>query len=372
MQNNFTVAAIGNVFKKNKVLFFFLIGLVIVCALIYALREPLLPFLIGIVIAYLLLPVVNWIDRKLPFKEKGHDAQRVAIILVTFLVLLALLGLIAFLMLSSLSGSFAKFLANAPTLITNGLQTVGSWFKSLLRNLTPEQQKQASDIINNIGTAIGSWLQNAFPMGLSHISSTFTFVLGFMTLPFFLIFFMANIHTLSKSFYSLLSTKIAYHTRNFFKILDNVFGRYMRAQLLLGLVMGVIVSIVLLALGIDLAPALGFIAAAFQLIPTIGGALAAIIGVIVTLVVAPAKIVWVIIAYVIINFVGGTVLIAKLQGSAMNIDPSIVMVLIVIGGYLGGILGMILITPLAAILFALYKYVREEMHRSQIEEIQQT
>ena len=47
------------------------------------------------------------------------------------------------------------------------------------------------------------------------------------------------------------------------------------------------------------------------------------------------------------------------------------MILIVIGSYLGGIIGMILIVPAVAILFALYKYAREEMQHSQLEEAQQ-
>ncbi len=329
-----------------------------------------LPFFIGFVIAYLLLPIVDWIDRRLPFQRKGHEVQRIIVILVTFLVILALIGFIIFLLASSFIGSFSTLLANAPTLISKGLETVGDWFESLLRNLTPEQQKQAQDIVNNVGAAIGNWLQSAFVSGLSFIPSTFTFVVGFMTLPFFLILFMANVHTLNKGFYSLFSSEIAYHIRNFFKILDNIFGRYIRAQILLGLVMGFLVYIALFFIGIDMAPALALVAGAFQLVPAIGGALAAIVGVIVTLAIAPAKVIWVIVAYLVINLVGGSVLIAKFQGSAVNIDASIVMVLIVVGGYLGGILGMIFITPTVAIIYALYKYVRQEMQRSQIEEVQ--
>jgi predicted PurR-regulated permease PerM len=361
------VTATTNAFKRNKVLFLFLIGLIIACALVYALREPLIPFFIGFVIAYLVLPAVDWVDKRLPFQGKGHEVQRIIVILVTFVVILALIGFIAFLVASSFIGSFSTLLANAPTIISNGLNAAGDWMESLLRNLTPEQHKQAADLINNIGTAIGDWLQSAFMTGLQFIPSTFTFVVGFMTLPFFLILFMANVHNLKNGFYSLFSTEIAYHMHNFFKILDSIFGRYIRAQILLGLVMGAIVYIALLVIGIELAPALALIAGVFQLVPAIGGALAAIVGVIVTLAIAPTKFIWVLIAYLVINLIGGSVLIAKFQSSATNIDTSIVMILIVVGGYLGGILGMIIITPVVAILFALYKYAREEMQRTKIQ-----
>lgn len=366
-----TETASANVFKRNKALFLFLIGLVVVCALVYALREPLLPFFIGFVIAYLLLPVVDLIDKRLPFHRKGHEVQRTIVVLVVFLVFLALLGLISFIVSSSLIGSFSMLLTNAPTILSDGLKTMGEWVESLARNLTLAQQKEAQGIINHIGEAIGSWLQRAFMSGLRFIPSTFTFVLGFMTLPFFLILFMANIRSLSKGFYSLFSEEVAYHVRNFLRILDKIFSRYIRAQILLALVMGFVVYISLLILGIKLAPALGLIAGVFQLIPAIGGALAAIIGIIVTLAIAPDQILWVLVAYTVINLVVGSVLIAKFQGSAVNIDISIVMVLIVIGAYIGGVLGMILITPAVAIIYALYKYVRNEMQHSQIAEVPQ-
>jgi len=45
-----------------------------------------------------------------------------------------------------------------------------------------------------------------------------------------------------------------------------------------------------------------------------------------------------------------------------------VMILIIVGGYVGGILGMVVITPFAALAFALYQYVRKEMQKSALPE----
>ncbi len=76
------MSAVADTFKRNKALFLFLIGLVIVCAVIYVIREPLMPFALGFVFAYLTLPIVDWVDRKLPFNHSGHATQRIIIILV--------------------------------------------------------------------------------------------------------------------------------------------------------------------------------------------------------------------------------------------------------------------------------------------------
>jgi predicted PurR-regulated permease PerM len=92
------------------------------------------------------------------------------------------------------------------------------------------------------------------------------------------------------------------------------------------------------------------------------------VGIIVTLATAPSQVIWVTIAYMVINLAIGNILIAHIQGRAVNMDGAIVMILIVVGGYLGGIIGMILITPAVAIIFALYKYTLQELKRSQIED----
>ena len=61
----------GSVLNRNTLLFFFLIGLLLVLGVILILLLPLLPFFIGLLIAYLLIPLVNWIDDRLPIKNLG-------------------------------------------------------------------------------------------------------------------------------------------------------------------------------------------------------------------------------------------------------------------------------------------------------------
>ena len=362
------MASIGTTFKRNSTVFLLLIALLVLCFVIYLLRVPLIPFFVGIVIAYLVVPIVDWVDNRLPLKTKGHSVQRMVIVIVVLLAILALLGLMAYLVLSSLIESFSMFLANAPTLITKGLTTFGDWLDSLVQPLAPAQQQQAYDFINRISGSVNTWLQESFLSGLKFIPSTFTYVVGFLTLPFFLIIFMADVHRMGKSVYRLFSAEVARHIHNFFHILNRVVGRYIRAQLLMAVAMGIMAYIALLIIGINMAPALAMIAALLALIPIIGGVLAGIIGAIVTLAIAPAKVLLVIIAYVAINLLGGNVLLAKFQGDAVNIDASIVMVLIIVGGYVGGILGMVVITPLAAVVFALYNYVLDEMRSSAVKE----
>jgi len=353
---------------RNRALFGLLLGILIVGILVYLLREPLMPFAVGLVVAYLLLPVIDWLEKRLPFYgKKGQYAQRIVIIILLFIVLLAVLVFGAIFLTTSVAGSFSSLFATLPNVITNGVTAIGGWIDSLIAPLSPDIQKQVNDAISTVGRSIGQTLRGAFMTGVSIVSASISFVIGFLILPFFLIFFLSNSHSLGKGFYSLFSRETNRHIHNIAHITNVIVGKYITCQLLLAAVVGVSAYIGFTIIGLDLAVTLAVIAGIFQLIPTLGGAMAAIIGIIVTLAVAPDKLFWVIIIFVIINFVVNTILAPKLQGEAVDLDPAIIIVLIVIGGYLGGIIGMILITPAVALAYDLYQYVRAEIGSPPIE-----
>jgi predicted PurR-regulated permease PerM len=358
----------GNTFARNKPLFFFLIGLLVTFIVAFLLWEPLLPFFVGFLIAYMLHPIIEWINKRLHFaRKRGQALQRVIIVIIAFLIVLALFCGLIYLMVKSISGPFANMIANAPTLVTQGLDQVGTWFQGVIQGLTPAQQAQINQAVGNIGESLGSWLQGAFTGLIPAIFSTFTSILGFFILPFFLILFMSNIPSLGKQFYGLFSPAVSYHVRNFLRILDTVFGRYIRASIIAGIIMGILVVVLFLIFKIPLAVPHGFIFGIFQLIPNIGGAFASVIGIILVLATAPDKLVTAIIIFVAMNFIVSTILVAKLHGSAVKMDASLIMILIVVGGFLGGVIGMIMIVPVVAVVYALYKYTREEIKRTQVE-----
>jgi predicted PurR-regulated permease PerM len=356
----------GKILAKNKPLFIFLTGLVVTFGIVFWLWKALFPFFIGFLIAYLLMPAVNWIDGRLPLKKLGLKGRRAVITITTIIVFFTVAVAVIYLLVSSLGQSISSFLSTIPSFINNGLNMVSDWIKFLIKNLSESQQVQIANALNNIGSMFISWFQGIFSTGVSVIFSTFTFILSFFILPFFIIFFMTDVYQLKEKSTSLFPESILYHIKNFFKIMDGVFGRYFRAQILVGIIMGILVTVSLMIIGVQLAPALGFIAAVFQLIPAVGGAIAAAIGMIVTLAVAPDKIIWVVIMYAIVNLVIGTILLAKFSSRSVNMNTSVVMILIVVGGFLAGVLGMIVIVPIVAVIYGLYKYTLAEIQKSEV------
>ena len=194
-----------NIFKRNRTLVFFLIGLVIVLALLYILRSAILPFVIGIVLVYLLLPAITWVEKKLPYKGKGLEAKRIFLIILSFIVVLALVSLLVYLIVTVVADSFSALISSAPEYITQGLNTLQEWFESFRQILSSGQRQQVDEAISEIALKLSTWLQNAVVSGLAFIPETFSMLFGFFALPLFLFYILKDSRKLSESFYSFFS-----------------------------------------------------------------------------------------------------------------------------------------------------------------------
>jgi predicted PurR-regulated permease PerM len=78
--------------KNNWRLVVFLAAAFIFLVLAWAWRGVLLPFVIGLILAYLMLPGVNWLEKKLPPKNKCQKARRIAAILIVFVITIGIVG----------------------------------------------------------------------------------------------------------------------------------------------------------------------------------------------------------------------------------------------------------------------------------------
>jgi predicted PurR-regulated permease PerM len=94
------------------------------------------------------------------------------------------------------------------------------------------------------------------------------------------------------------------------------------------------------------------------MVPMIGPWLGGGLGVLVTLATAPEKAIWVALGYLAIQMFENNILFPRIQGSQMMIHPALVIVLSVLGVYLGGILGAIVVLPVTMATIKIIAYLR--------------
>lgn len=126
-------------------------------------------------------------------------------------------------------------------------------------------------------------------------------------------------------------------------------GRWFQGQLLLGCVVGVSVFAGLSVIGVPYALVLGLIAGIFEIVPIVGPLFSALLGVAVAVLISPFLAALTLLFYLIVQQVEAHVLVPLLMRRIMGLNPVVVIVALLIGAKLGGVLGMVLAVPMAAV-----------------------
>jgi len=125
-------------------------------------------------------------------------------------------------------------------------------------------------------------------------------------------------------------------------------GAFIRGQLILCSVIGVLSFTAYLLIGLPHAPALGALAFIFEAVPMVGPLLSAIPAVIVAATLGPDKLLWVILAVSVIQVAENNILVPRVMDRAVGVNAIVSLLAIVAFSFLFGILGAILAIPLAA------------------------
>lgn len=126
-------------------------------------------------------------------------------------------------------------------------------------------------------------------------------------------------------------------------------GQWLRGQLLLGLIVGVLVYLALTLLGIRYALLLAILAGIFELIPIIGPILSAVPAVFFGFLTSPLTGLTVAVVYFVIQQTESNLLVPVVMKRAVGLNPLVVVIALLIGVKLGGILGMFLSVPFASV-----------------------
>jgi predicted PurR-regulated permease PerM len=144
--------------------------------------------------------------------------------------------------------------------------------------------------------------------------------------------------------------------RELWETVEHKVGGYVRGQGLLMLTVGVVSAVVFLIIGAPSALLMGVIAGLLEAVQIVGPILSAVVAVVITLASAPEKIIWIIVACLVIQQLENAVLVPRIMGHAVGVNPLVTLLAIAAFGSLLGLLGAILAIPLAAIIQVLLDY----------------
>ncbi len=341
---------------RNRVILYTVFGIILLWILIRG-AAALVPFFLGSILIYVLMPIVDWLEAHAPRFWRG---KRVARTLAVVLVYILLLGLVA--------GVLTVFVPLFREQGASFVEEIPGWIESVQRVITHDLPQWLEKVPPELSTAIETNVENLFNQIIDSASagleataktlfSTVGFVIGLVIVPFWGFYILNDQKRFTESFYELIPDKARADVRAVVQIVDRLLSSYVRGQIVLCLSIAIGSTIGLLILGIEPALLLGSVAGILDIIPYLGPYLGALLPLIIALASGDLlKVLWVGVVFFIVQQAENLLLLPKIQGNAVKFHPAVVMVIVVVGAEVSGIWGMLLGVPLAAILRDVFRY----------------
>ena len=330
---------------------------------LYLLRGVLLTLGLSAVIAYILFPLARQLERIIPGGERRTGLRRSLAVSLIFLAFLGLLAAAIGMVISSLISQGQRFVADFPQFIADARSTLEFWIADYHRFVPAALRDRVEGWLSNAGGLLGNAAWNIAAQTFGAVTGSIAFVIGLATAPVLIFYLLKDSETIREALYTPFPARLRPYLRDLMDIVNRSVGGYIRGQLLLGLLVGGVVTIGLLLLGIPFAVILGIVAGLTELIPIIGPWIGGAVGVLVTLAAAPDKVLWVILLYLAVQLLENALLVPRVQANTLGLHPIAVILVITIGSQYFGLWGVILGPPLAAMVKGMLTYAAQEWNR---------
>ncbi|MEE8596335.1 MAG: AI-2E family transporter [bacterium] len=299
----------------------------------------LIPFIVGLGIAYVLAPLVNFLERR--------KIPRVIAILIFLLPIVAVFPLIFILIISGLIQELQGLIEKIPYAIQQIQAYSGVVINKLIElGIEIDPNIIASTITSHLTNIISGIFTTIGQIGKG-IGGIITLVYNLVFIPLSAYLFLSDRKEINDWFRNLFPAKERKRIDEFVDRLNISLARFFRGSLLLMLIVGFIIGFTLWILGIKYYLLLGVIAGLCNLIPNIGYILSFIPAILIGLV-SPSPLVNLIkISCVYVgeqlleNFFLGPVIIGK----SSKLHPVVVMIVLILGGTMFGFWGVLLAVP---------------------------
>ncbi|MCA1809171.1 MAG: AI-2E family transporter [Kiritimatiellia bacterium] len=329
--------------------------------LLHYLRHVLLPFAAALLLAYLLNPMVNALQRRL--------RRRGLAVFTTLLLTLAATVLLALLIIPMLASEFA---AMQPLVRQFAALQPPAWLQRLAPNIHWQQitteffntDFQELFVSHRFWNLIRELLQNVLPGVWNVITGTFSLLLGLLGLAvvfLYTIFLLIDYNRIREIWPTYLPTAWRQPAVTLAHDFNDAMSRYFRGQILIALIVGGMFAVGFRLIGLPLAISLGLFIGLLNIIPYLQ-----VVGMIPALALAllygtaiegnPWRLP--LLALLVLALVQGTqdlLLTPRIMGRATGLSPALILLSLAVWGKLLGMLGLLIAIPMTCLLLVYYR-----------------
>lgn len=303
--------------------------------LLYVVHDIVISLIFAVIVASAVEPAIEWLkERRIP---------RILSVIFIYLAFAALIFLAIYLIFPLIADELRTIAASYPMIrerIESGIEGVGTLpFTSFLPVDLGSLLEVPSRYFERLGNGVVNFASEVF-------GGVFSF--------FLIIIFSFYLATQEKGIESFLRlvTPVDYepYVLDLWGRSQKKLGRWLRAQMLLGALVGILIFFGLTFLNVPNALLFAFLSAVFEIIPIVGPILAAVPAVGVAFIIQPFLGIATVILYVIVQQLESHVIVPVVMKKTIGLSPLIVVLALLVGAKIGGIFGILLSVPITAIL----------------------
>lgn len=322
------------------------------------------PFVVGAALAFILNVPMRAIERLLKGVKKPGLRRGLALFL-TFIAILLVLALVILLLIpqidatveslvAELPGFFERteimakeFLAKHPELLEwlmNNTELDDFDWMSIIQKAATVAGNSVTTIINGAVSAVGTV-----------VSALATAVIGIV----FSLYCLGRKEILARQgrrlLYSLLKEPVADEIVRIFRLTNSTFSNFISGQCLEAVILGLMFAVAMSIFGMPYMPLVSVLIAVTALVPIVGAFVGCIVGALFILVDSPILAVWFVVMFLVLQQIEGNLIYPKVVGTSIGLPGMWVLLAVTVGGETMGVAGMLLMIPLASVVYALLR-----------------
>jgi predicted PurR-regulated permease PerM len=326
------------------------IGIIAIVMLVL-LREILLPFAVGMALAYLLVPAVDRLERI--GVNRGLAALAVVLVLTVGFVGLLLV------MLPALIGELRFFVEEFPRYIARVQSLLADSGRPWLHRIMGQELRIEESITNTVTAKGSAWLDDLLSSAWSGGKALFSLLSLLIVVPIVSIYLLTDWGRMIDTIDGWFPTQHREEARAVGREIHDTVAGFVRGQILICLILAVFYAAALRLIGLNHAIVIGITAGLISFVPYLGAAA----GLVVAMCVALAQFWpdWTAVVVVAgIFLIGETladyVLSPRIIGSRVKLNPVWLMFALFAFGYLFGVVGLLIAIPMAASLGVILRF----------------
>lgn len=324
------------------------------------LGKAIFPFVLGIILAFVLNIFMNKIEALLKKIQKNIEIKlpiRGIAIALSLIIFILAITFIALLLIPELIDNLENLIKSIPSIFTS----IENYVMNLVKDY-PDIQKEISDLFKNttsLNTILVSLINYIINGSISFVTSFVGSLITIFTSLVFAIYMLSQkeelINGCKRVMKAYLPDDKMSKVLEIGRLSNKTFTNFVSGQCLEALILGCIFFVTLTIFRFPYALLISVISTITALIPIFGAYIAIIIGAILIATVSPIQSLIFIGVFIVIQQIEGNFIYPKVVGKSVGLSPIWTLLAITLGGSIFGVIGMLIGLPIASIIYALVK-----------------